>query len=229
MRLHHSVKRHAPRGFTLLELLVSISVSVILLTILAFVLRISVSTMRDANSRTSMTERLRNMNIRLRSEIGGMLPVQRASNAMYQITSSNGQTGNVLVFASTTSAAGQMVSIDVKYEFIPDAAKPENGRLIRYRDATGPFDLVTPDKVNPLYALGDDVFSPEMQADVVITNVRAVKFEAIDPPPALNSTLDLHPRVLPQAIKVTITYGPDLGDPQALENGVFYFPVYRGS
>jgi prepilin-type N-terminal cleavage/methylation domain-containing protein len=229
MRISKEFKRSAPRGFTLLELLVAISVSVILLTILAFVLRISVSTMRDANSRTSMTERLRNMNIRLRSEIGGMLPVQRANNAMLQITNSNGQTANVLVFAATTSAAGRTVSIDVKYEFIPDAAKPENGRLIRYRDTTGPYDLVTPDKVNPLYTLGDDNFSAETQADVMITNVRAVKFETIDPPPALNSTLDLHPRVLPQAIKVTITYGPDLGDPQALENGVFYFPVYRGS
>ena len=218
-----------PRGFTLLELLVAITISVILLTVLAFVLRISVSTMRDANSRTSMTERLRNMNIRLRSEIGGMLPVQRPNVAMYQIGNSNSVTNNVLTFASTTSSGGRNISIDVRYEFIPDATHPENGRLVRYRDATGPFDLIDPNKVNPLFALGDDQFAPETQADVVITNVRAVKFEAVDAPPPLNSTVDLHPRVLPQAIKLTITYGPDLGDPQAIENGVFYFPIYRGS
>jgi prepilin-type N-terminal cleavage/methylation domain-containing protein len=223
------VRARAPRGFTLIELLVAISVSVILLTVLAFVLRISVSTMRDANSRTSMTERLRNMNIRLRSEVGGMLPVVRANNATYQISDSNGQSNNVLTFASTTTAAGRNVSLDVRYEFIPDAVRPENSRLVRYRDKTGPYDLVNQDTINPLFTLGDDTFAPETLADVVITNVRAVTFEVITPPPPANTTNELNPRVLPQAIKLTITYGPDMGDPQAIENGVFYFPVYRGS
>jgi hypothetical protein len=204
-------------------------VSVVLLTVLAFVMRISVATMRDANSRTSMTERLRIMNIRLRQEAGGMLPVERANNAMYQIADSQGLKSNVLVFASTTSAAGKVVSIDVKYEFIPNAASPEKGRLVRYRDKTGPYDLVDPNKVNPQYTLGDDQFSPETESDVMLTNVRAVTFEAVDPPPPLNSTNDLQPRVLPKSVKMTITYGPDIGDPQAIENAVFYFPVYRGS
>lgn len=217
------------RGFTLLEVLVAVSVSVVLLTVLAFVMRVSVSTMRDANSRTSMAERLRNMNIRLRQESGGMLPIQRVNNAMYQITDSQGLTKNVLLFASTTSAAGKVVSIDVKYEYIPDLAAPEKGRLVRYRDKTGPYDLIDPNKVNPTYTLGDDQFAPETESDVVLTNVRAVTFEAIDPPPPLNSTNDLHPQVLPKSIKMTVTFGPEIGDPQAIENGVYYFPVYRGS
>jgi prepilin-type N-terminal cleavage/methylation domain-containing protein len=224
----HSPLRPA-RAFTLLEVLVAISVSVILLTVLAFVMRISVATMRDANGRTSMTERLRIMNIRVRQEVGGMLPIRRANDTTYQLTDSQGLKNNVLAFAATTSAAGKVVSIDVKYEFIPDTASPEKGRVIRYRDKTGPYDLTDPNKVNPQYALGDDQFSAEAEADVVLTNVRAVTFEAVDPPPPLNSTNDLHPRELPRSIKLTITYGPDLGDPQAIETGVFYFPVYRGS
>src|SRR5271154_4560156 len=99
------------RGFTLLELLVTIAVSTILITILAFVMRISVSTMRDANSRGSLTERLRTMNIRLRQEVGGMLPVDRSSGAAFQITDSNGRTGNVLIFSSSTSDNGKTVSV----------------------------------------------------------------------------------------------------------------------
>jgi type II secretory pathway pseudopilin PulG len=214
-------------GFTLLELLVTIAVSIILITILAFVMRVSVSTMRDANSRSSLTERIRTMNIRLRDEIGGMLPIERSSGATYQISNSSGQTANVLVFASTTSDSGKTVSIDVKYEFIPDSASPELGRLVRYRDATGPYDPVDPNKINPLYALGDDKFLPEAQGDVLLVNVRSVKFEAVDPPPPSSNVL-LNPPSLPGAIRVTITYGPDVGDPQAIESAVFCFPVYRG-
>ena len=196
------------------RLLVTVAVSIILITILSFVMRISVSTMRDANSRGSLTERLRTMNIRMRQEIGGMLPIARSSaaGACFQIGNSNGLTGNVLVFSSSTSDSGKTVSIDVKYEYIPDTTSPDRGRLVRYRDATGPYDAVDPTKINPNYALGDDQFLAETQGDVLLVNVRSLTFETIDPPPAPAAT-DLHPRVLPGAIKVTITYGPDIGDP----------------
>ena len=218
------------RGFTLLEVLVAIAVSVILLTILAFVMRISVTTMRDANGRASMTERLRSINIRVRQELGGMLPVPRGNGSNVQITDSNGQKNNVLVFATATSAGGRSVSVDVKYEFIPDAAHPENGRLVRYRDATGPYDLKDTTKINPAYVLGDDLFAPETQNDVLLTNVRSVLFEASDPPPPapLTTGLALDPKQLPSAIKMTVVYGPDLGDPDAVESGAYCFSVYRG-
>ncbi len=49
-------RRYSSRGgFTLIELLVAIAVSVVLLSILAFVFRISTSATRDASSRVALT------------------------------------------------------------------------------------------------------------------------------------------------------------------------------
>src|SRR5207249_3740533 len=66
-----------PIGFTLVELLVSVTVSVVLLAILAMVFQLSTRATRNANTRIALTERMRAMNIRLRQEIGNMLDKAR--------------------------------------------------------------------------------------------------------------------------------------------------------
>lgn len=71
--------RRRTRGFTLIELIVAIGVSVVLLAILTFVFQVSTSASRDANSRVSLTERLRSLNLRLRQEVSGMVHKIRSS------------------------------------------------------------------------------------------------------------------------------------------------------
>lgn len=214
------------RGFTLIELLVSTAVATILLSILAFVFRLSIGATREANTRIGITERLRTITSRVRQEVGGMLPVKRASGMTYAINNSNSKIANVLTMASATNEDGRSVSVDVRYEFIPDAANPENGKIVRYRDATGPYDLAKPTLHNPAYATGDDTFAPQSEGSILLTNVRETKFEVIDPPPPPGNGID--PRELPAAIKMTLTFGAPNADPSMTETFVMTFPVYRG-
>ncbi len=214
------------RGFTLIELLVSTAVATVLLSILAFIFRLSIGATREANTRIGITERLRTITSRVRQEIGGMLPVRRAGGSTCNVTNSNSKTANVLTMAAATNEDGRSVSVDVRYEFIPDTANPENGRIIRYRDMTGPYDLAKPTQHNPAYKLGDDSFAPADEGSVLLTNVRDVRFEIIDaPPPPANI---IEPRELPAAIRMTFTFGSTNGDPSMTETFVLTFPVYRG-
>jgi prepilin-type N-terminal cleavage/methylation domain-containing protein len=213
------------RAFTLIELLVSIAISVLLLSILAFVFRISTNATRNANSRVSLTERLRSLNIRLRQEIGGMLPVVRASNSLtYQISD------DTLIFAAATIENSKPVSIDVKYMYIKGKSDaPEKGMLIRYRDKTGPYDSTDPTKNNPNYKLGDDEWEPAQESDILLSNVRYVQFSVINPPPpATTSTTEFYPRELPSGVRLTIVFGPEVGDTDMLEPITMDFPVNRG-
>jgi prepilin-type N-terminal cleavage/methylation domain-containing protein len=239
--------RKAARGFTLIELLVSVTVSVLLLAILAFVFRISTQATRSANTRIAITERLRSLNIRMRQEIGNMLDKPRTSvkGATYKADAS----GEYLIFSTATDEDGRPVNVDVKYEF-KKGGDPVNGRLIRRRDLTGPYELdadgeVVVDKnnvpkVNAKYEVGDDQFFQDGAAaeksaasTVMMSNVRSVKFRVIDPPLAPDDAAlktQLNPRTLPAAIEMEIQYGPELGsgDTENLDTIKIAFPIYRG-
>lgn len=239
------------RGFTLIELLVAIAVSVVLLSILAFVFKISTAATRDASSRVSLTERLRTLNIRLRQEVGSMLPVQRidAAGKPYpdKRTFAIDPSGQWITFSTATQENGRPVSVDVRYEVVTDAVTNIT-ELVRRRDKTGPY------KQNPItlawtpnakYLMGDDdpVNSWETlgRADVMVTNVLNCKFEATDYdipqgmegavggiPKATPSTTTLSPRELPAAIKLTISFRAEVGNPEMQQDTVMVFPIYRG-
>lgn len=187
---HRPVSRsRRPRAFTLIELIVAIGVSVVLLAILTFVFQVSTSASRDANSRVSLTERLRSLNLRLRQEISGMVHKVRDNLSttppytyeMYRCfgiastwsaspdvpKSLQGTTrgANVLAFTTSTVQDGKPVTVDVCYIFQPGGTSaeriPEQGRLIRMRDRTGPEAATKPVKVLTSYVyyqLGDDRF-----------------------------------------------------------------------
>ena len=210
--------QRAKRGFTLIELIVAIGVSVILISILTFVFRVSTNATRKANSRVSITERMRSLNIRMRQEIGAMLPVSRKvpnpAHPMYDIP-----TPGTLIFSAATNQDGLPVSTDVQYRYVPGGT-PVDGRLYRLRSKLG---------TNGVPKLGqDDFVDPPEEQDVLMINVRDVKFEDVDPPPAAATSTELQPRVLPAAVKLTITFGPELGDKTELEKTTITFPVYRG-
>ena len=181
------------RGFTLIELLVAISVSVVLLSILAFVFKISTSATRDASSRVALTERLRTLNIRLRQEIGAMLPVQRLDGAGKPYpdkrTFAIDPVGKWITFSTSTQENGRPVSVDVRYELVddPSAAPGTTQALVRRRDKTGPYfqDASMIWKPNDKYKLGDDDPSASWEAmerrDVMVTNVINLKFAVKDP------------------------------------------------
>lgn len=248
-----TVKRtstRAPSGFTLIELLVAIAISVILLAILAFVFRLSTAATRDANNRVAITERLRSLNIRLRQEFGAMLPQLRIGpggkvfpdKRTFEIDPS----GQWITFTSATVENGRAVTTDVKYEFIPQPGDKMKNVLVRWRDKTGPYmqNPVTREwSANPDFLLGDNDDGKSwlkptsgdkfFQADVMVTNVRLVKFEAMDVPPgmpgskqAVNPT-QLNPRELPSAIQLTIEFGPENVE-DVIERAILVFPVYRG-
>lgn len=241
-------KRQMKAGFTLIELLVAIAVSVILLSILAFVFRLATGATRDANSRVALTERMRSLNIRLRQEIGAMLAVQRLDGAgkpytdkrTYEITpSTSGAANAMLRFTSATVQDGKNVSQDVRYEFVPDpGGDVEKNALVRWRDKTGNFDNVTR-QVNPNYKMGDDKWElpasgPYFEADVIVKNVRFVAFKAWDIPPGFPGNPNppdlagLNPRELPASIELDIEFGPETGNPDMLERAKLSFPIYRG-
>jgi prepilin-type N-terminal cleavage/methylation domain-containing protein len=170
------------RAFTLIELIVAIGVSVVLLAILTFVFQVSTSASRDANSRVSLTERLRSLNLRLRQEVSGMVHKIRDFNGTdtYDLIYGFGYTAgnpppepgtttrgpNVLAFATSTVQDGKPVTVDVCYVFQPGgitgAPIAEQGRLIRLRDRTGPEAATQPVNLGGgamvYYQLGDDRF-----------------------------------------------------------------------
>jgi len=251
--MRHSKSRSAA-AFTIIELLVAICVSVVLLVIVAFVFKISAAATRDANSRVGMTERLRLVNIRLRQEVGAMLPVQRLDSGFKppqpytdKRTFEVAADGTWIVFATSTVQDGLPVSVDVKYEFIEDpGGDPHQNVLVRWRDGTGPYDNTT-HQANPNYMLGDSSFekpttgAPFFHSDVLMLNVRSVKFDVSSmdvpngmcfnngqAPTTVANPTDLYPRQLPAGIEMDIEYGPETGDLDRTERQKLFFTVYRG-
>ncbi len=244
--------RGSKAGFTLIELLVAVTISVLLLSILAQVFKLATAATRDANMRISLTERLRALNIRMRQEIGNMLSAPRLKSKVgaYACYDYDINTKDYISFATATDEDGRPVNVDVKYIFVA-GKKPEDGKLIRRRDLTGPYMLdqygqiqmdnsTNPPspKVNPAYEIGDmqyfeDTKSAEdsSESTIMMSNVRSVKFRIIDPPlkpdnPALITLLN--PRTLPASIEMEIQYGPDVGNVNNLETTKMVFPVYKG-
>ena len=243
------------RGFTLIELLVSVTVSVILLAILAMVFQLATRATRNANTRIALTERMRALNIRMRQEVGNMLDKPRIDDPKgktYVISGAN----DSITFATATDEDGRPVNVDVKYQFVKGTL-PQDGKLVRRRDATGPYELDPSGEVvltktvvagkttyipkpNTNYLLGDGKFFQDgmsgnnsAAATVMLSNVREVIFRIIDPPldptdPALKT--QLNPRTLPAAIEMQIKFGPEsgTGDVENLESLRLDFPIYRG-
>ena len=238
----------------MIELLVAVTISVLLLSILAQVFKLATQATRDANMRISLTERIRALNIRMRQEVGNMQDIVRPQSkvAAYACYDFDANAKDYIAFVTSTDEDGRQVKTDVKYIF-KQGSKPENGKLIRRRDNTGPFLLdangqivmdttTTPPtpklNANDKYILGDNSFFEDTksaddssESTVMMTNVRAVKFRIIDPPllpsDKTQATL-LNPRTLPAGIEMEIQYGPDVGNVDNLETTKIVFPIYKG-
>ncbi len=237
--------RRRPAGFTLLELLVSVAISVILVSILSFVFTTSINATRATTGRVAVTERMRGLNIRLRQEIGAMLPVPRTQDAGDPVNPGMGfdyyvsPSGDELTFTTSTDEFGKPVTVDVRYKLEADPNFPGRSMLVRYRDSSGPYDPVDPTKLNldPLTSawkckLGDYNFvTPALQSDIMISNIitSSFKFTAINPPAAaVTGDTALYPRTLPSAVALTLTFSPEVGDPNLVQSVTLTFPVYRG-
>jgi prepilin-type N-terminal cleavage/methylation domain-containing protein len=226
---------HRARGFTLLEVLVAVALSVMLLSVLGFAFRISTMAARNANLRASILERLRLINVRMRQEVGAMLPIVQTEGP--GIGQTFHCTPDTLIFTTATVENGRSVNVDVKYKLVPDPSSPGRGLLIRYRDKTGPYvynDPATPNA--PLnYKLGDTLVAnfvdPYDQADIMLTDVRLATFSfaVINPPPPTDPTdTSLAPRGLPSGVQMKVSFGAEKGNADLLETATFVFPVHRG-
>ena len=192
--------------------------------------------------RVGTTERMRNLNVRLREEIGAMLPVTRIQEAGDPANPGLGAdyyispAGDELTFTTATDELGKQVTVDVRYKFEADPNNAGRVMLIRYRDATGPYDPTDSTKLNvdssgnSRYKLGDYNFvTPYSKADILIANVlpNGFAFTVIHPPPPVDPAA-LSPQTLPAAIQLTMTFSPEIGDPNMFQTATLIFPVYRG-
>jgi prepilin-type N-terminal cleavage/methylation domain-containing protein len=234
-----------PSGFTLLELLVAVAVSVILVSILSFVFTTSINATRATSARVAVTERMRSLNIRLRQEVGAMLQVTRTQEAGDPANPGVGYdyyvspSGDELTFTTATDEFGRPVTVDVRYKLEADPNTPGRSMLVRYRDSTGPYDPADPSKLNldPVTfawrcKTGDYNFiTPYAQSDIMLANIvsSTFKFSAVNPPPTpVPGDTSLYPRTLPAAIALTLTFSPEVGDPNMVQTVTLTFPVYRG-
>jgi prepilin-type N-terminal cleavage/methylation domain-containing protein len=166
---------------------------------------------------------------------------------------------NVLVFATSTVQDGRSQTVDVAYVYVPGPPEtPEDGILARLRDATGPDnDVPVAQQLQGTqgqgYKLGDDLFiivrndkqegmlltdiagnedtfkALVPAADVMLTNVRDVKFYLVAPPPdATKALTQLNPRTLPAGIRLVIAFGPEVGEIDLIERQEVWFAVPRG-
>jgi prepilin-type N-terminal cleavage/methylation domain-containing protein len=222
-------------GFTLIEVLVAVALSAMLLSVLGFAFRISTLAARNANLRATILERLRLINVRLRQEVGAMLPiVQTEGPGMGQTFYC---TPDTLIFSTATVENGRAVNVDVKYKLVPDPTAPGRGMLIRYRDKTGPYMYNDPATPNPPAncklgdALAANFVDPYDQADIMLTDVRLATFSftIMNPPPPTDPTdTTLAPRGLPSGVQMKVSFGAEKGNADMFETATFVFPVYRG-
>jgi len=242
------------RAFTLIELLVAIGVSVVLLSILAFVFKISAGATRDATTRVSLIERTRLLNMRVRQEVAGMddktvrlmsgTTTPYTDKRTYDLDITDPINGSKwFMFTTNTIENGRRVKVDVKYELVEDAGGDyTKSALVRWRDKTAPFIYDSGNHrwdMNPKYCVGDDEWvAPTSgsydKADVLVTNVRYARFNVVDPPAGMPgsttapSPSELNPRLLPAAVQLIIDFGPEQGNLEMGERMTMTFLIPRG-
>jgi len=232
------------RGFTMLELIVSVGLMVVLLTVLAFVFRQSAEAVSQATEAVNTVQKARNFEARVGRDLasavefvvegGGLEKPKRAfwfdDDPEYRGSQGNPEEADYttsIEFVSRSMQDGVLRTWDVKYVFTKDMGK-KYGAIRRLKDTTHK----KPDGSDSgEYVLWDHEWEPaaagKEQGEVLAWPVKDVTFEA-----AGNwNPLDLEGEEntdIPPYVRASVTFLDTWGGETFKLPMQFYFPIYQG-
>jgi prepilin-type N-terminal cleavage/methylation domain-containing protein len=234
-----AVTSRRDRGFTMLELIVSVGLMVSLLSVLAFVFRQSAEAVSQATEAVNTVQKARNLEARLGRELAAAVqyvaqnsPMGKPQRAFWfdGDGTNNKSQGNAssagyvtsIEFVSRTLQDGVMRTWDVKYVFVQDPGK-DYGAIKRKKDAPN---------TDGEYVLWDQKDSggswDDTQDEILAWPVRGVTFQAAGNwVPADQSTGDQNTE-LPPYVLVNMTFLDTWGGESFQLPMSFCFPVYQG-
>ncbi len=229
------------RGFTMLELIVSVGLMVALLSVLAFVFRQSAEAVSQATEAVNTVQKARNVEARLGRELASAVQYVVQSSALGQPQRAFWFDGNgaftgsredldsagywtSIEFVSRTMQDGIMRTWDVKYEFVQDEGE-DYGAIRRKRDAPN---------TDGEYVLWDHNFveddpASEDQGEILAWPVRRVTFQAAGNWQAeIPANSGIQNTKLPPYVLVNVTFLDTFGGENFQLPMSFCFPVYQG-
>ena len=228
------------RGFTMLELIVSVGLMVVLLSVLAFVFRQSAEAVSQATEAVNTVQKARNFEARLGRELAAAVQYvaentasgkpERAfwfdgdgANRESQGEPSSADYTTSIEFVSRTMQDGVMRTWDVMYEFVKDEGK-DYGAIKRKKD------IPNTDGEYVLWDLKDSAQGgswDENQDEILAWPVRDVHFEAAGNWRPIDEAGDQNTE-LPPYVRVEMTFLDTWGGENFSLPMDFYFPVYQG-
>jgi len=226
------------RGFTMMELIVSVGLMAALLSVLAFVFRQSAEAVSQATEAVNTVQKARNFEDRLGRELAAAVEyvVERgefeAPQRAFWFDENGGNRGSqgnpesagyrtTIEFVSRTLQDGVMRTWDVKYVFMQDPGKTY-GAITRLKDA--PND-------DGEYVLWDDKEAggswDDTQEEVLAWPVEGVTFEAAANWEPLDDQGDENV-MIPPYVRVNVTFLDTWGGQIFRMPLEFYFPIYQG-
>jgi type II secretory pathway component PulJ len=187
----------------MIELLISVSLMVIILGVLAFVFRQSSEAVSSSTEAVNVIQKARTLEARLGKEVAGAVSyaVQDSGGAVQRAWRLSGD-GKKVEFASQTLSNGILDTWYVQYALEGDA--------LRRRTAThDPAIWTQATEPSPFHT--DEVLVRPVKDDF--------KFEAVGDPGDTR---------LPASLKLTVTFLDSRGGRSFLFPMQFYFPIYQG-
>lgn len=228
--------RRRDRGFTMLELIVSVGLMVVLLSVLAFVFRQSAEAVSQATEAVNTMQKARNFEARLGRELAAAVQYvvegvslakpQRAfrfdENGVHNGSQGDPDSaayGTQIEFVSRTLQDGVMKTWDVKYIFVMDPGETY-GSITRKKDAPNP-------DANGEYVLWDQLWV-EDQDEVIAWPVTGVSFQAAGNWLPEEDVSGDENTELPPYVQVDVTFLDKWGGQSFRLPMTFYFPIYQG-
>lgn len=229
---------HRDRGFTMLELIVSVGLMVVLLSVLAFLFRQSAEAVSQATEAVNTVQKARNFEARLGRELAAAVEYVVQGTALGKPErafwfdddgTNRGSTGDPASAAYTTSIEfvsrtlqdGVMKTWDVKYVFTMDEGK-SYGAIRRLKDApNSDGDYVLWDKKSTGGSWDDT------QEEILVWPVEDVKFEAAGNWSPVDAAGDQNTEI-PPYVRASVTFLDTWGGKNFKLPMEFYFPVYQG-
>jgi type II secretory pathway pseudopilin PulG len=226
------------RGFTMLELIVSVGLMVFLLGALAFIFRQSAEAVSQATEAVNTVQKARNFEARLGRELAAAVEyvVQGANLGKPERAfrfdddgTNRGSTGDPesadyttsIEFVSRTLQDGAMKTWDVKYVFTQDENQTY-GAIRRLKDAPNDDgDYVLWDKKSSGGSWDD------AQEEILVWPVEGVKFEAAGNWSPTDSSGDQNTEI-PSYVRASVTFLDTWGGKNFKLPMEFYFPIYQG-
>ncbi|MHC4253447.1 MAG: PulJ/GspJ family protein [Planctomycetota bacterium] len=233
------------RGFTMLELIVSVGLMVVLLSVLAFVFRQSAEAVSQATEAVNTVQKARNFEARLGRELAAAVQYVAEDTASGKPErafwfdgdgafmesqgnpSSAGYTTSI-EFVSRTMQDGVMKTWDVKYVFVKDTAA--DGSALDYGAIRRKKDVPNTEGEYVLWDLKDSAAGgswDDTQDEILAWPVRGVQFEAAGNWRPIDTAGDQNTE-LPPYVRARMVFLDTWGGENFELPLEFYFPVYQG-